>query len=403
MAGRNRRLFFIDRGRYMGEFPPDLDKGWQNERRGLRRALAKVEDLAHLSDAELERELEKRWYRKEREIREEQSQAFQQEEIEARKLKRMKVMEAVAKWSIALSVTNSERIQKQYLSSLKHYVKAVGDHELGKYQKFFETNFKAYLQTCTSKTGKPFSATTQNKHIRHVNVFFTWAYEHDLIHKAIKLSGLRIPRKDMETLEIEDLDKAIEYAANKANAATTRTERMRYKSLERAMMIARHTILRAGAIWSLKLENIDLKNRIIKIQEVPEIGWKPKALKYPRKPINDALYEYLKKDLEERDESEIWYLDYGEGKQWRRDDGNLSREAAKLFKEMEYPAIKPFHEGFRSTLITHMLVSGVPITTVQQLADHSSIKTTESYLDRRRIQQEQAVEALNNINKPPSE
>jgi integrase len=105
----------------------------------------------------------------------------------------------------------------------------------------------------------------------------------------------------------------------------------------------------------------------------------------------------------ERNESEICYLDYGEGKQWRKDDGNLSREAAKLFKEMEYPAIKPFHEGFRSTLITHMLVNGVPITTVQQLADHSSIKTTESYLDRRRIQQEQAVEALNNINKPLSD
>jgi integrase len=69
----------------------------------------------------------------------------------------------------------------------------------------------------------------------------------------------------METLEIKDLDKAIDYATAKTKEATNRTQEMRYKSLERAMMIARHTILRAGAIWSLKLENIDLKGRVLKI------------------------------------------------------------------------------------------------------------------------------------------
>jgi hypothetical protein len=189
MAGKNRRLFFIDRGCYYGEFAPDLNMGWQNERRGLRRVLAKVDELAHLSEQKKEQILQNLWYRKEREIREEQSKAFHKEESEACNLKKLKVTEAVAKWAVSLAVTNAERTQKQYLGSLKHYTDAVGDHELNKYKKFFETDFKAYLKTCTAKTGKPFSLTTQNKHIRHTNVFFTWAYQHELIKKEVSLVG----------------------------------------------------------------------------------------------------------------------------------------------------------------------------------------------------------------------
>lgn len=201
----------------------------------------------------------------------------------------------------------------------------------------------------------------------------------------------------MQTLTIEQLDEAINYVRYKIAKSTKLSDTYKYKGLERAMVLARYTILRSGAIWALKLSNIDLDERVIHIKNVPEIDWQPKALKFPIKPINDALFNFLSEDLSNRGPAEVWYLDDGKGDQWRKQRSSLSREGKKLFQELGYPDMKPFHEGFRSTLITHMLVQGVPITTVQQLADHSSIQTTQSYLDTRRIQQEQAVAALESL------
>ncbi len=379
---------------WVAEFPHDPVKGWEKNRRGIRRRIGRQDEFEGMTEALMIQELERRWFIAERKLRDEQLLAHTKTERNRREARTLTVRDASHRWEKALDVTNAGRTKKQYLLSLNHYIKAVGNHQVSKYFAEYDTEFKHYLKTYTKSDGTGLSPDTQQKHIRQVNVFFKWAYDHDMTTKLIKMKGIKVPKKDMKTLSIEQLDDAIGFATTKLNKSTDHRNKLRYKSLERAMMLARHTILRAGAIWSLKLKNIDLSDKTITITAVPELGWEPKAMKFPIKPINEDLFEYLKKDFESRDPKEIWYLDNGQGELWRKDSGDLSREGADFFKEIDYPKMKPFHEGFRSTLITHMINNGVPITTVQQLADHSSIATTQSYVDSRRIQQQVAVDAL---------
>ncbi len=395
-----RKQIFKQGKYYVAEFPHDPTVGWEKNKRGIRRRLGSVEELENLTPEQRQIELKKRWFEAESKLRKDQIDSHNQKERERSQIKKLTVREAAKRWEKALDITNAERTKKQYMLSIDHYVKAVGNHQVSKYYAEYDTEFKHYLKTYTKSDGAGLSADTQHKHIRQVNVFFKWAYDHDMTTKLIKMKGIKVPKKDMKTLSIDQLDDAIRFATVKLKESTDRRHKLRYKNLERAMMLARHTILRAGAIWSLKLQNIDLSDKTITITAVPELGWEPKAMKFPIKPINEDLFEYLKEDFESRDPKEIWYLDNGQGELWRKDSGDLSREGADFFKEIDYPKMKPFHEGFRSTLITHMINNGVPITTVQQLADHSSIATTQSYVDSRRIQQEVAVDALSSIKRP---
>lgn len=398
-----RKWFYIDKnGNCIAEFPRDILKGWESGKRGVRRKIAHLKDFEGRADKEVERELENLWILKEREFRQQQVEKDRQaEELKSRK-KRLSIKEVLLLWLNSLEITNKRQTKIDYKRSVELFINAIGDFQLMAYDTSYGIKFRAYMQQYRKANGRPISLSSQQKHVRHLNVFFNWAFEHEYIKKPIKLKSIKVPRKDMKTLDVTDLDKVIKAVALKAVNAEKAAIRARYKGLERAMVLARHTILRSGAIWALKLANIDLDARIIKIEAVPEIGWTPKALKYPIKPINDDLYKYLSLDLESRSPDEIWYLDDGCGEQWRKVLGNLTRDAARAFEELGYPKMKPFHEAFRSTLITHMLVQGVAVPTVQQLADHSSIQTTYGYLDTRRVQQEQAVAALSSLPSKPT-
>lgn len=391
---RKRRNIFVEGKYYVAEYPHDPTVGWENSRRGIRRRLGTLLEFEHLNDQQTHDELMRRWRETERLVRSEQIDDFYAKAKQQRDKRVMPIRAVVKEWEKHLEITNRAHTKTEYLRSLKVYIHAVGNHPIAQFETGFHTDFRKHLAQLKKTTGEPVSLATQQKHVRHVNAFYVWALEHEYLSKQVKFKAIKVPRKDMQSLDIEQLDLALSYVAKLCAESTKPALYDRYKGLERAMMMARHTILRSGAIWSLKLENIDLANRTIKITGVPELQWVPKAMKFPIKPINDELFAYLKADLEQRNPGEIWYLDDGQGNQWRKQLGNLSREGAKLFKDLGFPQMKPFHEGFRSTLITHMLLRGVPITTVQQLADHSSIQTTQSYLDTRRIQQEQAVAAL---------
>ena len=117
-------------------------------------------------------------------------------------------------------------------------------------------------------------------------------------------------------------------------------------------------------------------------------------MKFPNKPINDHLFEFLKDDLSKRSPKEKWYLDKGNGEQWLKERGNISIYAAKIFTAIGLPRIKPFHHGMRATMITWLLHNGTDPKEVQQLADHNELTTTMKYFNARTIDQ---TKATNNI------
>jgi integrase len=72
------------------------------------------------------------------------------------------------------------------------------------------------------------------------------------------------------------------------------------RNLYRSFMLATNCLMRVGAIYALPLDAIDLEARVIRVRDVPELGWKNKGSKWPNKPISQRLYEFLKEDLANR-------------------------------------------------------------------------------------------------------
>ncbi len=398
----SRKLISKARGYYVGEFPPKDEGGWTRARRGPRRNLIKIEAVEHLDVEERNRLLYRLYQEKLREYEDEIKQQDWQKEKARREARACSISKALERWVKGISTINSPLTVKDYRRSIELYLQFIGDHKLSDFN--LDHNY-AYIQALKEhkNRGKSLSNTTIHKHVRHLGVFLKWAYDNDIVKKQFNLKNVRVHQKDMETVDLDTIHYVIDETIKRAQSAKDKADRLKYKNLVRAMIMAKTCLLRAGAIWALPLQNIDLKNRVVCIRSVKELGWVSKSYKEPNKPINDELFEFLEEDLKERNPEERWYLDKGNGEQWRKDRGDISREASELLKELGIKNIKPFHHFFRASVMTEMINLGVDLHAVQEIADHSSITTTMKYSDSRRINQRKAVDAIPRKPKPKEE
>ncbi|KEQ15695.1 hypothetical protein GZ77_03745 [Endozoicomonas montiporae] len=312
--------------------------------------------------------------------------------------RRMTVQQARDLWKDELSVTNDDKTVKLYVRSVDYYLKALGNHEVRDFNRGSNVKFIKHLKQLPGKqAGSTMAPASQNMHVRHLGIFLRWCYAHEIIDKRHELKMPQVPKKDMETYSVSELGKAKSLIIKRMDEYTRPKDLCAINNMYRAFMLATNTLLRLGAIWSLPLSAIDLKQRIIRIRNVPELKWQPKKMKFPNKPINDQLFEFLKQDLAGRSRREKWFLDKGDGSQWLTDSSNISHYAAKIFNDVGLPYIKPFHWGFRATMTTHLLNEGVKPQIVQQLADHSSLATTMSYFNSRTVDQREATNAIPEI------
>jgi len=305
----------------------------------------------------------------------------------------------------------SSRTFKEYKNSLFLYLKTVGDFQL----KFFDRDehnipFFNFLSSPTAYNGKrPYSRDTQNKHQRHVQGFFNWCKLSERINENVVIKKARRVSKDMDTLEISELEKLKKYihlrlleSIEKEKNATGERERkeaarwvVNYKNLLRSIFLGQHTLLRTGAMWSLKLSNIDLERKQIKIRDNDELNWVNKWKKWPNKPINDVLAKILKADIESRPKCERYYLDNGQGGPWYEQEGDMPRLLGRVMLEAGLPKLDmPYHYGIRATMCTNLLLAGENIVKVQCLMDHRDISTTMKYLNKRKVNQADATDNL---------
>ena len=231
--------------------------------------------------------------------------------------------------------------------------------------------------------------------MRQLQNFLNWAYDNEYLDKQFHLKKSKVPQKEMETFTQDEVDSLAKYLEEKFNEEADPRITRQNKNLFRAFMLARHTLVRVGHIWALKLENININKGFIHIKENEELGWKPKGMKWPNKPINKTLMNFLKEDLANRDESERYFLDKGNGKPWHSTSANLSKPMRAACNELGLSkSVKPFHWGIRATYITWLLNEGVPPVQVQHLADHSDLATTMKYFNTKKSSQKSAVDLL---------
>ena len=394
MLSNDRKLFFKASTGWMGEFMPK--SGWQAGKRGIRKKLIAFKDCSHLSGKDLKHLLVSLYQKQQQDILEASDKKKEAIKNEKQRLKQLTVNEARDKYLLELKqLGKSNGTISYYSKSINLYIKSEGNHLLKKFDRDHNLNFFEFLRNYkVTVSGRTMAPATQNKHMRHVNAFLFWAYRAELVDKKFFLEKASVPDQDMETYDLDDLMRAKALIEQRIHTYTKPQSLCAAKNMLRAFMMATHTVLRLGAIWSLPLFNIDMERKIIRIREVNELNWHPKKMKYPNKPINVILYDFLKQDLDNRNSSERWYLDRGNGQQWSKDISNISAYARAVFDELGLPRIKPFHHGFRATMITYLLGAGVKPTDVQMLADHTHLATTMKYFNSRKASQELAVSVI---------
>ena len=390
-----RKKFTYRGNAVIGTYPEDPDIGYKVGQNGLRVKLCDTKALEGMNDAEKYNELMRIYFRKEVELRQNQ----QDEKLvksKQKKAKKSATLREVSKlWISEVIAIKSERSAKEYKATMDLYFKTMGDHPVSEFDRAMNIKFlKALSNTLSTRKDELISANTQHKHMRHLRTLINWCYASEYIDRQHIFVMPKTPEKEMETYEpsqVKDLENFLTY---QTHGPLTRDNRIRNTNLLRAFMLARNTLLRTGAIWSLPLENISLESRTIKIRDVEKLKWQSKGYKWPNKPINDTFYKFLEMDLKNRNPEEVYFLDKGNGQPWHVDVAGVTNAMKKCCNTLGLPNIKPFHWGIRATFITWLLNEGVPQVQVQHLADHSSITTTMKYFNTRKNNQASAANLL---------
>ena len=321
------------------------------------------------------------------------------EEKKARELEQAKrgsspmIREVMQKWLDHVAIFRSKTTAKLYLNSVNHYIEGIGDHPIGEFEYDFNTKLLIHLKKQVTPQGNFFSVSNQIRHLKAIQIFFNWAYRKDYIQRPIRLDKPQAEIKDPAVFTMDDVQKLEDYILKRMENEPNKRHRRNLKNHHRFLKMAMATVLRRGAIWSLKLDHIDLKKRIIQIRNNSELDWKNKKNKQVDKPINEDLLEYLEVDLSMRDPVERYYLDDGTGQPCYKDPVALSKSFGRHCRELGLSEIKPLH-GIRATMITELINQGVDLAIVKDLVDHESIVTTESYVNSKRITSKNVVESL---------
>lgn len=217
-----------------------------------------------------------------------------------------------------------------------------------------------------SKGKKPLSLTTINIEKRTLKSYFNHAITMKLINenplayenpeKIKKFSRTAIPSD--EYIEIY----------NKAG-----------DSLRKIMDFTVLTGCRLNEVVNLQFKDLDFKNRIIKIQCKPDIGFKTKNGDDRKIPMNDVLYKLLF----QLSENVKTYNDYKDRFVFSKDNKtkyhktHISKLFSKKVKQLGYSHV--FH-SMRHTFATMFLQQTSNIYDTKTILGHTDIKTTEFYL-----------------------
>lgn len=287
-------------------------------------------------------------------------------------------------WVAAMVRSRSPRTVVSYQSTVTYYMRSVSDHPLDKFQAQHQTLFMEGLPEGLS----PYSV---NLHLRQLQIAWRWAEGQGLIARAPKVTKLRLTPPEIKAFTDKDLDE-IEQELRWKLVEGPRKDRLRYYlSHYRAHVMLRYTGLRAGEMVTLKLSGIDVERQLIRI--LPDGEWQPKSRRLDVIPMADKLRHFLRQDLSGREPGEVYYLDSGEGDPMYRTRDNFTQAFTRILQRIGISGKKPIH-GYRSSLATRLIQSGVDLVTVQRILRHSQLETTRRYIDSDHLDLRHAIDSL---------
>ena len=253
-------------------------------------------------------------------------------------------------------------------------------HQRGKFEarEVTKDDIKAYLDFLASDKGN--AAVTRARKLAAIKSFFNYLVENEEV-KANPASAIKSPR----VAEIQP-EYLTEEECIRLLRTITQRGRTRVRKRDMAMIILLlHTGLRASELTGLKLTNVDLGTRQIKITR--------KGNKEQYLHLNDETARALANYLYSRPPSQ---------------DGRLfvSSKGANLTRTYVYDVVRGYFKlaginkakhgphVLRHTFCTRLHQKGVAPFTIKELAGHKNINTTMRYI---RIENKEQAEAIDRL------
>jgi len=277
------------------------------------------------------------------------------------------------RWIDSLAV--SENTRQQYSYAVEQFLRY---HPEKQVHEIKATSTRPMIREMLDK-GK--SSNTIRSYIKAVQIMLKYAEREEIVTKVPALEQPTAEKRNIRIYSEAELDMIEDYL--KKMDEFKPEVRNRY----RCHMMLRYLGLRAGEVWSLRLENIDMYEEVVTLKQVKELGWKPKKGKEAQLPIVGKLKAFLLEDLKNRDPREKYYLDKGDGHTYTVDVSTLNTIMHRVMVRLGLGDTAKTLHGYRASAITHMLEAGVAPHEVQAVARHEDLKTTLGYLHQRGISQ----------------
>ena len=216
-----------------------------------------------------------------------------------------------------------------------------------------------------------------NSHLRCIKRFSRWVAERDNT-RPVKITFLREVKKTIKAYTPEQVETVTNYLISQWHS----TEERRYWIQLKAVTFMSCLGLRGGEINSLHWDDVNLLRNTVHIHD-NEFN-RVKGRKDVYLPMPDKLRQFIQSIPEEERFGYVLERYY-------RNVQILSRAFHRLHDKMEFTGAKSLH-GYRAYFCTQLFNSGRQAPKVQRLMRHSSLVTTNLYLDE---EQDQLADAIN--------
>jgi site-specific recombinase XerD len=216
--------------------------------------------------------------------------------------------------------------------------------------------------------GRGNKAVSINTYLRCLKAFLKWAYEEGVIREPVKLSWLKEEQKVLATLSEAHVRALLGWKP--ANAAGTR--------LHCLICLLLDTGLRISEAISLTKEDVDFENLVLKVRG--------KGMKHRLVPFSRELRRLLWRHVQRTD-----HLIYATRNKTRLSSRDVLRDMKKIGGQLGIIGVRLSPHTLRHTFAVSYLRAGGNLFYLSRILGHSSIETTQRYLQSLGVQDIQAV------------
>lgn len=260
---------------------------------------------------------------------------------------------------LTLQKNCSENTVKGYKRDISQFIDFLKKRKINS---FNSINYDILISYLGFLRNRGYSENTIGRKVASLKSFFKFLTARKLI-KSNPVSLLTSPKKTEKLpdfLTVEEVEKIL-------NTTTSRSwQELRDKAI---LELLYSTGIRVGELTSLKVEDIDFFQELLKVKGK---GKKERIVPIGRYALN-ALIEYIEKRPNKK-EKRVFLNKYGKPLTERSVERIIDKYAKKAGIGKK---ITP--HTFRHSFATHMLDRGADLRTVQELLGHERITTTQIY------------------------